>query len=321
MALVLGAGPQGGESAPPSARIEWVAPAACPDAAAVAQELDDAVAAAPARVAEIAGSVAWDQQDFVLQYSFVLDGRAHVGALRAPACASLVDGLAAILAVAVAEGTTPAPVPVDIPEAVESPAPVAMTTTAPATIAAPRPTDDPPVPAPRRRALRARLELGGGAARGIVPAWSGLLSGAVGLGQRHWSVAIETNVELPRTVHAPGPFDARARLWVATVGPRVCGIVGRGRVEGELCAGAQLGAVRGRGMGRDVIARDGASLVATAVPATAVRVRVSPRVGVRLGADLLVPLARAHFGLDGIGDVCCSALGVRLRAGVEVRLP
>lgn len=333
LALVAGPTDDGRESvAPPPniepnidpnihPNIEWIAPAACPDAATAAEELGHAVAAAPARVEEIAGTVAADPQGFVLRYAFVLDGRAHAGQLHAPACSSLVDGLAAILAVAVAEGPTPAPTPIDLPDPVAPRAPVAITTTPPATIAAPRTSDDPPAPPPRRRPLRARLELGGGAARGVVPAWSGLLTGAVGLGQRHWSVAVEANVELPRTVRAPGPFDARARLWVATAGPRVCGILGRGRVDGELCAGAQLGAVRGRGMGRDVIARDGASLVAIAVPSAAMRVRVSPRVGVRLGADLLVPLARAHFGLDGIGDVCCSAVGVRLRTGVEVQLP
>lgn len=322
LALVVSPPNDDPESSPPS-QIEWIAPPTCPDPTTAAQELRTALSAAPARVPAITATVTHDPPDFLLDYAFVLDDQTHRGQLRAPACTSLLDGLAAILAVAVAEGPAPA---IDVPEATEPPAPVAATTTpttTPTTTTTdPRPTEAPPPPAPpRRRPIHALLTLAGGTARGIVPAWSGLLTSSVGLRQRHWSAVLETNIELPRTVQAPGPFDARARLWVATVGPRVCGILGRGRVEGELCAGAQLGAVRGRGMGRDVIAREGASLVVTAVPATAVRVRVSPRVAVLLGADLLVPLARAYFGFDGVGDVCCNALGVRLRSGVEVQLP
>ncbi|MDC0723609.1 hypothetical protein [Nannocystis bainbridge] len=177
-------------------------------------------------------------------------------------------------------------------------------------------------PARPQAARRATLGLGAGIGAGALPGVSALLRAAVGLRGRRWSVAVTQSFWLPRDLPAAEDERVGGRMWLAATGLRGCGIVGKGRVEAPLCAGVEVGALRGQGIGDLATSYRATSVWAAATAGPGLHVRVAPRVALTFGADLLVLLTRPRFQVAGRGDVCCSAaVGATATAGVEVRLP
>jgi hypothetical protein len=147
--------------------------------------------------------------------------------------------------------------------------------------------------------------VGPGVGGDVSLSWSRL---RVELGASHW-------------FRRPARDDGRGgdlQLTHGTLG--ACGRLGRGAVEVPLCAGAELGAMYGRGVGVDA-PRSERVLWAAAWAGPRIAWRPVERLALGAALDLVIPLARYRFEIDGIGVVHrVGPVGGRIRVGLGVRL-
>ncbi len=109
------------------------------------------------------------------------------------------------------------------------------------------------------------------------------------------------------------------RLW--WMGPRACGVPAVGRVELPVCGAVQLGAMRGIGLGVDRPEAARVPWVALAA-GPGLEVRIVPVLAFVLDVDLVVPLVRGTFALDGLGAVHRTGpVAMTAMAGLGVRWP
>ncbi|WAS90611.1 hypothetical protein [Nannocystis punicea] len=335
---------------PAMPEVRWEAPPGCPDEAWVRAQIAGLLARAPAGAGQAAQVNL--RVEALPSGRWRLDAAISSGAgqgrrsLEGDRCEALAEAAALLTAIAAvpelqqaappvqeeAPGTAvpppgpPAPVEAEGPVGPQAPEIDAgeLEPELPGPSATPPPPAETPARAPARRrpAPKATLGLGAGIGAGALPRVTALLRASVGLRGRHWAVALTQSFWLPRDLPAAEDERVGGRMWLAATGLRGCGIVGKGRVEAPLCAGVEVGALRGRGIGDLAASYRATSFWAAATVGPGLHVRVAPRVALTFGADLLVMLTRARFEISGRGQVCCSgAVGASATAGVEVRLP
>ncbi|MEZ4451403.1 MAG: hypothetical protein R3B09_18125 [Nannocystaceae bacterium] len=189
----------------------------------------------------------------------------------------------------------------------------------------PKPGLSPPPTAARARRgpLRALLGvalLGGSAGLGSV----GLGGGAtIGVGRRRWRVELAGAYWAPRVraLAIDGQEGARVELRLGTAGVRGCGVPSYGRIELPLCAGVELGGLRGDGL--DVAgARRHVGPWAAVTASPGVLVRLGDRVALALRVDAALAISRPTFEVHGHGVVFKADAGALAASlGVELRLP
>jgi hypothetical protein len=214
---------------------------------------------------------------------------------------------------------SPSPEPVVAPPAEPAPSPSPSTAT---TDLAPDPIAAQPRPAPSRsppRRVRGFLRLAGGLEALGLPRVGPQLSPGVGLIGPRWRVELGAVYRAPtRATSAVAPDVGGAiRLWA--LGLRGCGVVHPRPLEVPLCLGVEAGQARGDGFGVDDPQRVRLPwLAVTAGPALAWAPR--PWIAVWLGLDVAVPLIRARFAVENLGDIHQPApASLRAALGLESR--
>ncbi|MBL9106286.1 MAG: hypothetical protein JNL82_35515 [Myxococcales bacterium] len=186
---------------------------------------------------------------------------------------------------------------------------------------APDPIAAGPRPAPARppRRVRGFLRLAGGLEALGMPRVGPQLSPGVGLIGPRWRVELGAVYRAPtRATSAVAPAVGGAiRLWA--LGLRGCGVVRPGPLEVPLCLGVEAGQARGDGFGVDDPRRVRLPwLAVTAGPALAWAPR--PWIAGWLGLDVAVPLIRARFAVENLGDIHKPApASLRAALGLEAR--
>jgi hypothetical protein len=314
----------------------WSAPTECPDAEHVAATIEHYAARPLARTGNVLRSAKGTIESDGTGYRLLLEMDVAQGVpvqrvLRDPSCEVLAETAALMIAVTIdPAAATRAALPRE-----PTPPPVEPT---------PEPT--PPVAQPREATTTTRsttrdcnagrsrlrvsprdlrpcvgLEARAGMQLGLLPE---IIAGGVGgdlaitwprlrleLGGTHWFAR-------PARVAGDPPRGGDLSLSVGSLG--LCARFGRRRVEGQVCGGGELGAMVGRGVGIDEPRTErvlwGAAWVGPRVLGV-----VHPRVVLLGGVDLVVPLARYRFEVDGLGVVHrVDPVGGRFRLGVGVRL-
>lgn len=302
--------------APPGEpRLEWIAPAECPDAARGADELARFLGGralpVPARVELGASAQGYAATVTVARASRTLHGSD---------CETLAR--AAVLVVAVSLD------PVATAAVVSSPASAVVA----ATPAPPRPptTARSPRRTTARADVRARVEpplasthwLGasGGVALALVPALTGAVRLGYAYGHRALRVQAEITYATPRAVTYPAEPKVGGRFQSVVAGVRACFAPATGRLAVPLCAGLEGGPIFGQGVGI-ANTRSPVGVWLGGLAGAAAVVRVHARVALVAGAELLVALRRPAFHVDPRGTLFIAApVGLQALAGIELRL-
>ncbi|MBL9100371.1 MAG: hypothetical protein JNL82_05410 [Myxococcales bacterium] len=323
----------------PAVEFRWDAPAGCPDEAAVVAELEALLGAplaerrgrrltAIARVRQEPGGGfdlrLWTVGDEGTLHRSLTNERcdmlARAGVLIA---AMAIDPLAlermpdgeAVAAVAAEATPVPASEPPPAP-ASDPPAP-APASEPPAPAATPT---RPPAPAPARR-LRGALRFAGGLGYGDLPGVGGTLRLTPALVWPRVRVELEA---LYMPVHR-ARFDDRpdvgVDLQLAAAAVRGCPVFRRGIVELPICAGLEVGAMYGRGVGLPLT--DDGRLPWAALHLTPALLLVPHRrVAVFFAVEGVVALVRPRFVIEEVGAIYRAGGGaVRALVGVEARFP
>jgi len=288
-------------------RIDWQAPAGCPDAAAVRGRVvmmigEEAVAGAQVQAT---ASVRTEAGRWMLELELRGAGGQDRRTLVDRECGAVAEAAALVIAVAIdplarapvledsPEIVVPAPPTVVVVPVVELPRPAEVPTR-------PVPRDSPPAARPvsrRRTMLNLRLGVGLGFAR-ILPRPHAALELALGVEGRLWRVELGGVFVPPvRGTAASDPtIGGSFRLGAGEV--RGCAVPGlkRAPVYFPLCAGVQVGAMHGSGEGTGLaVAYDVRALWLATRVGGAVRWRLGARVGLLFGVDAIVPVIRPSF--------------------------
>jgi hypothetical protein len=304
----------------------WSAPPECPDATAVrrtiehyaARGLDQTGAVLHAADAEIVAEPGGYRLRLRLE---VAEGTELERLLHDASCQVLAETAALMIAVTIdpsAVGRAPPPREPIAPTPTPAPKPAPAATAAPARDT-PRSCDA----GPRRGELRPclALEAHAGMQLGLLPkivgpgigiavalTWARL---RVELGASHW-------FRRPARIADDPPAGGDLQLSAGSLG--ACARLGRRRVEVPLCGGGELGAMYGRGVGIDAPRTERVLWAAAWVGPRLVWV-LQPRFVLLGGVDLVVPLARYRFEVQGLGVVHrVDPVGGRFRLGFGVRI-
>jgi hypothetical protein len=175
-------------------------------------------------------------------------------------------------------------------------------------------------PVPQPSAWRAgRVSAAGGAGLGLVSTVAGTLAVGMSAERRSgWGLAGEVFLVTPRrTARAPG----EVRVWELAAGAQLCRAAGDDRrTLFAVCAGGAAGYLAAQGFGYPTSRAAGFPWFAASA-----RVALGGPIAVRLRwlaqAELLVPLRRQSFSIDGLGPAWESRpVGARLELGAEVSL-
>lgn len=319
----------------------WNAPPLCPDAAHVQATIEHYAARSLAtsgvvlRVAE--GEITEDPSgDYRLRLRMeVAQGSAVERVLNDASCEVLAETAALMIAATIdpTAVTRPPPLretkaPTVEPEPEPQPAPPPTTSTpevvAPIDATPKRSCDaGPPRTHGGKRDRRpcVALEARAGLQLGVLPKIVGPGVGVdialtwprlrLELGGTHW-------FRRPARVADDPPRGGDLQLSSGSLG--ACARLGRGSIEVPLCSGAELGAIYGRGVGVDA-PKNERVLWAAAWLGPRVMWVLRPRLVLLGGVDLVVPLARYRFEIEGIGPVHeVAPVGGRFRLGLGVRL-
>lgn len=319
----------------------WSGPPQCPDAAHVQRTIEHYAARTLATSGNVLRSADGEitqepSGDYRLRLRMeVAQGSTVERVLNDASCEVLAETAALMIAVTIdptavtrpppLRETKPPPEPTPPPEPVPPPPPKKSTPVAPPIDTTPPRTCD---AGPSR--LRARepdlrpclaLEARAGLQLGLLPklvapgvgidvalTWSRL---RLELGASHW-------FRRPARVADDPPRGGDLQLSTGSLG--ACARLGRAKIEVPLCGGAEAGAIYGRGIGVDA-PRSERVLWAAAWVGPRVLWVLRPRLVLLGGVDLVVPLARYRFEIEGIGLVHeVDPVGGRFRLGLGVRL-
>ncbi len=216
------------------------------------------------------------------------------------------------------EGSEPTPKPEPAPEPEDPP-----------TIAAPLgggagPSDELPPVSPSRR-LRFGLGATVGPGLGVLPGVAAELRGTAALFGRRWRLEASFMHWFPRTTD-PGRIFPGAAVEANLTGGglRACGVPTVADFEFPVCAGAELGSMRGTG--RQVATpRTSRSPWMGAVLGPSLLWAPHSLFALRLSADVIAALSRPSFdvriGESTVEVYRAPAFGGRVSFGIEIRLP
>lgn len=330
-------------SATVAVELDWQAPRGCPEERDVQATIARLVGQPLA--SERAGAGSSTQVHAVVRTrpeGFEVELHTRHGAAEehrtfaAPRCEALADATALIVAVALrpletaAASTTaseaaPDPAPSVAPPAVAPPRrPPAAATPVPTARA---PAAAPPAPASpaaaNARAIGGALAVTAGPAVGVLPGVAAQLAAVLALRGRRWRVEAGGTYWFPRTAGTADQPTVEIGLGSGTV--RGCYVFARARLELPLCAGAELGAMRGRGQGVGVLSKTSRSLWAAAHAGPGLTWRLGPWAAVRLAVDAIVALRQPGFDLRIDGERVelhrAPPVGGRAALGIELRWP
>lgn len=347
--------------APPAVAVEldWQAPRGCPEAEHVEATIGRFVgqplaasrtsASASTRVRAVVRARA---EGFEVEL-WTRNGAAEERrTFAAPGCEVLADATALIVAVAlrpvdaaaissttraseavrdpgpsvVPPGPTPTSTPTPTPTPPPTPPPtmVAPQLRSPAAPAAPpRPSEAHPPADAQRRTLGGALAITMGPGLGVLPGVAAQLSAALALRGRRWRAEAGGSYWFPRT--AGTPDQPTVEIGLSSGMLRGCWVAGRSRLELPVCAGAELGAMRGRGQGPGVLSKTSRSLWAAAHAGPGLTWRLRSWVALRLSVDAIVMLRQPGFDVRVAGEPLelhrTPPVGGRATVGIELRWP
>jgi hypothetical protein len=328
--------PLAGRAAPPerpAVEFRWDAPADCPPEAEVVAELERLLGGPLAerggpRLTAIA-RVRREADGFDLRLWTVSDAGTLQRSLSHAQCDALAKAGALIAAMAIdpsvlermADGTEAAEVAAEAktvaePEPPPEPAPAV------------EPKVEPPVvkteePRPQRRARKVRgaLRIGAGVSYGDLPGAGALLRVTPALLWPRARLELEASYGPVRKARFDDDPSRGADLQLATAGLRGCAVLRARKLEFPLCAGVELGAIYGRGVGYTV-SNEGRLLFASLSAAPAIFYAPHPRVAIGAIIEGAVHVARPRFVVEGAGEVYrAGPASVRALAAVELRFP
>jgi hypothetical protein len=281
-----------GSGTPPSAAVQWDAPAACPDDAAVegriAALVGDAVVVTPATA-----RVEQHGDRFEVELVTWIDGGSQRRVLAASSCDALADAVAVVIAVAldpVVSAQAPAIVAVSEVAAIERTPPPLRT----------RAREEAPTQLVQRSPLQLGLVIAGGYGSGIAPHGNALTHLGLAIGRRAWAIELDARLWLPRTFGRNDP-NGGARVLLGTFGALACGKGVFGRVELPVCAGLEVGGLRARGLNLDQPATRSYQWLAPRAR-VGLRVALGRGVGLVLVGEGAVPLFKAQLQVRRSGQ-------------------
>jgi hypothetical protein len=338
--MVLGSGAAPAEAdgpGPVSVTLDWQAPAACPDAAhveaTIARLVGRPVEATSQPSTRARAVVRREGEGFVLELWARHGDAEDRRTIDAHRCAALADATALVVAVALrpldvaATLSSTAPPPTDEALAVVEPPIVPPVVAVPTRPRAPargvRVAADPPSKPARSPALRGAMAATIGPGLGVLPGVAAELRAAVALRGRRWRVEATGMYWFPRAT--PSNDVVGVEIGLGGGGLRGCAELRRRRLEIPLCAGAELGAMRGRGRGRGVLPRASSSLWAAVHAGPGMAWALGSWVAVRLSVDAIVALRQPAFDLRVAGEprelFRAPPVGGRAALGIELRWP
>jgi hypothetical protein len=168
---------------------------------------------------------------------------------------------------------------------------------------------------------RAIVRGSGGVAFGELSGAAGVASLAVGVMWPRVRVEIGATGMLGRRVELEVEARPRVDLHVWSLGAIGCGVPLTAPVELPVCAGLEAGEVLARPRGLDA-ARAGREPWVAATLGPRLAWVPHPAVALVLGVDLVVPLVRPAFDVEGYGRVArVGPAAGRAMLGIELRLP
>jgi hypothetical protein len=315
----------------PRFELAWEAPAGCPDRAQVDAAIALQLERPPGRAEDplVRAKVAIDEREggWHAQLELVVDGTGGVRELQGESCETLAAAVVFVIAATIDPDITPRETDFSaLPRADElwlealderlGRAPPRRASVALLPPRAVRPRD-----LQRRPRLRFGLSASGVLAIGPLPGVAGGVAAAFAFLPRRARIEIGATFLPAKTRHFDARPDAGGELRLLAADVRACPRWQWGGLGLDACAGVQVGAIHGRGIG---IADPGT----TRQPWLALLVgpRLSyapiPRLAIGLGADLLVPIVRPAFSVENIGRLWrplpAGFLGM---LGIELRLP
>jgi hypothetical protein len=306
LGLRLFAPPDAAEVPTPDPEIEWHAPPDC-------VTRDELVARTEALLGRplgqpgdpelaLRGEIVEAAPDLLLRLEFRRPVE-RVRELRGGSCVELRDAAAMVLAVTVDPLTSlaepePEPEPEPAPEPEPEPEPAPEPEPEPEPEAEPTPTPEPT----RASELGGLVRLGGGVVYPLLPSLGGGPSLAVGLRWRALRAELVGALWLGPAARMKDTPEVGATIIAGWVAPRLCGVPRAGRVEFPLCAGLELGGMRGTAFGVPDASSSTLAWVAIETGGAA-SVGLGRALALWIGADLVVPLTRPGFSIAGLGQL------------------
>ena len=314
--------------------LQWSAPAGCPSADAVQEDVDVLVGhgSGQGEPLVVEAEVVADEGGYALRLAMETRSGRDVRHIRAGECEQLARATSLIIAtlqdpVAVsdhveqlqrprADGPPSIPAP-EIPEI-------------PVEAVEPRPATDPPLPMSEPASSdrqptpwQAAVRLDGLAGAAALPRVDGGLALAVGMIAPRVRLELGASHLFAQTEGHPTLPDVGLRVRATTAAARGCGVPSWGAWEFPLCVAGEVGAMTARGVGSAVRAATVERTVyATALAEAHVAWRATDRISIWAGAQGVLNLTRPSFTVDTLEPFYEAPVGGgRAKLGVEVRFP
>ena len=314
----------------PVASLEWSAPAGCPSAAEVREDVEVLLGSGsgPREPLAVEAEVVADPDGYALRLAMETRTGRDVRSIRAPSCEQLARAASLIIAtmqdpVAVSDRVdyVQRPRAASVPS-IPAPELPPVERVEPVETASPRqvePTPSEPASAPWRPALR----LEGLVGSATLPRVDGGLALAAGLATSRFRVELGASHLFAQTVDHPTLSGVGLRVRATTGTVRGCGVPRWRAWEFPLCVAGEVGAMAARGVGSAV---DGAtverSLYASALGEAHVAWRATARFAIWVGGQGVLNLTRPKFTVDPLQPFFQASFGGgRAKLGVEVRFP
>lgn len=335
----------------PAYELRWAAPAACPDHAAVVQQIDGLLAGGrePGVFVTAEGVIERKGEEFSLALSITTGSGSRARTLVDRDCAELATVAASLVAIAIDPGLTHPRVAAPVaagPEAQAEGEPAQGGAVAPegaatgegagageaegaakpaTAVAPPRPASpeaSPPAaadgaPAPADRRPWGALVAGVGLSVGVLPSVAPTVHLGAGLGWRALYAQASVRHRAPRRVGD----EAGATLWTLGADVRACGVPRAAQLRFPLCVGVEAGTIAGHSFGVSAPARGHAPWVAMSAGA-GLLASLGRRLGLAVGVDLVVPVVRAGFEIEGIGELYrVGPIAMDAAIALQVKIP
>lgn len=314
----------------PQLQLEWRAPQGCPQVEDVRARVDRSWAGDAGGVIEAHGEVVGTgdrARPWQLRLRLVAASGTAERELEGRSCDALADAAALMIAMA-ASPAVEAPA-IFVPEPVEPPPPEVVTPSeiaaTPSAAIAPEDSgsdavgEAPIAPVVARRRLArpaAELALSGGFDALAVPGLGATLVGAIGL---HWPRLRVRAIVVHAIVRGVGATPS-ARHRMTAGGLELCGFGEVRRWAIGACGHAEVGRLRAEGRGGEALVDRALPWVALGV-GPAAQWRFATRWALTGAAAVIVPARRHTFSVGTTQVSAIGPIGVRLVAGLAVRLP